>query len=175
MLAVILFAAFWIVLALGLFFVASRGGLGGARAAFQTQTRGGRKFLSLAFVFTYVAFGAVLPLLFLTGNHANANKQVGGLSLTADQKAGRALFAEHCGMCHTLSAANVYGPVGPNLDSLAPNYALVLHTITYGCLPNVASSDAQYCLGYGVMPAGIIQGHEADQVAQFVSRVAGKE
>ena len=175
MLAVILFVAFWVVVALGLFFVAINGGLGGARAAFQTQSRGARRFINLGFVFLYVVFGAVLPVLFLTGNHANANKQIGGIHLTATEKQGRELFAQHCGMCHTLAGANVYGPVGPNLDMLAPNYSLVLHTITYGCLPNVPSSDSQYCLGYGVMPANIIQGRQAEAVAQFVSRVAGKE
>ena len=175
MLGVTLFVAFWVLVAFALFFVAVRGGLGGARAAFQSQGRGARRFINLSFVFLYVAFGAVLPILFLTGNHANANKQIGGIGLTGQEKAGRELFAQHCGMCHTLAAANVYGPVGPNLDMLAPNQALVLHTITYGCLPNVPSNDNQYCLGYGVMPANIIQGEQAQAVAAFVAKVAGKE
>ena len=43
MLAVILFLGFWVVLALVLFFVAVRGGLGGARDTLQTQSRGGRR------------------------------------------------------------------------------------------------------------------------------------
>jgi len=36
-LAVAIFVAFWVVLAFGLFFVAARGGLGGARATIHKQ------------------------------------------------------------------------------------------------------------------------------------------
>jgi mono/diheme cytochrome c family protein len=37
----------------------------------------------------------------------------GGGESAAD---GEALFGEHCGSCHTLSAAGTSGSVGPNLD-----------------------------------------------------------
>ena len=37
-------------------------------------------------------------------------------------------------VCHTLSAANAVGKVGPNLDTLKPPYGLVLNTINNGCL-----------------------------------------
>jgi mono/diheme cytochrome c family protein len=174
MLGVYLFVAFWVLVAFSLFFVAIRGGVGGARSALHTQERGARRVIGVTFAVFYVAFGVAIPLLFLTGNHANASKQVGGVRLTAAQRAGRELFGAKCAMCHTLAAANAYGQVGPNLDQLQPNYALVLHTLQYGCLPNVASSNPQYCLGYGVMPAGILQGRQADEVAKFVSRVASK-
>jgi mono/diheme cytochrome c family protein len=175
MLGTFLFIAFWVLIAFALFFVAIRGGLGGARAAFQSQARGAQRFAGFSFVVIYVAFGVAVPLVFLTGNHANANKQVGGTKLSAAEKAGRELFGVKCAMCHTLAAANAYGQVGPNLDQLRPNVALVLHTLQYGCLPNVKTTDPQYCLGYGVMPAGILQGRQANEVAKFVARVAGKE
>ena len=121
-------------------------------------------------------FGIALPLLFLTGNHANANGQVGGHKLTAAEKRGRELFGEHCAVCHTLAAANAIGKVGPNLDTLKPSATLVLHTIENGCLPNPPSTNpAENCLGEGVMPAGIIQGQDAQDVAKFVAQVAGRE
>jgi mono/diheme cytochrome c family protein len=177
-LAIILFLGFWVVLALGLFFIAIRGGIGGARAALQTQARGGRLFLNLAFACIYLGFGVGFPIALLTGNHANASSQVGGLKLTYDEKQGRALFGERCGVCHTLAAANAVGKVGPNLDQLQPREALVLNTINNGCFQNASATtntSPQICLGQGTMPSGILEGRDATRVAEFVARVAGKE
>jgi mono/diheme cytochrome c family protein len=174
-LAVALFIAFWVVLALVLFFIAVRGGLGGARATLQTQSRGGRRFMSVLFVATYIAFGVVVPLLLLTGNHANANGQIGGIRLTAAQKTGRQLFGQRCGVCHTLAAANAVGKVGPNLDQLQPPTQLVLNTINNGCVQNPPPKSNESCLGQGTMPAQIVTGQQAQDVAQFVGKVAGKE
>lgn len=176
MLGTWLFVAFWALLGLGVFFIAVRGGLGGARATFQSQTRGARKASAAVFVIVYVGFGVAIPLLFLIGNHDSANAQVGGLKLNAAEKKGRELFGEHCGVCHTLAAANAVGKVGPNLDTLKPSQSLVLHTVANGCLQNPPSTSAPTnCLGQGNMPAAIVQGKQAQQVAQFVSRVAGRE
>ncbi|HWK16517.1 MAG TPA: c-type cytochrome [Solirubrobacteraceae bacterium] len=174
MLAVILFLGFWVVLALGLFFVAARGGLGGARNTLQAQSRGGRRAAAVTFAFIFIAFGVVIPAVTLAGNHRNSSKQYAGVSLNASDKRGRELFGEHCGFCHTLAAANAVGKVGPNLDVLQPPQSLVLHTINYGCLQNAPSSDPQTCLGYGTMPAALVQGQDATDVANFVARVAGK-
>src|SRR5579884_1945383 len=134
MLGTWLFVAFWVVLGLGVFFVAVRGGLGGARATLQSQSRGARRTAGWIFAGVYIAFGIVIPGLFLAGNHANANKQIGGIRLTAAEKSGRELFGMHCGVCHTLAAANAVGKVGPNLDTIKPSESLVLHTIQNGCL-----------------------------------------
>ena len=175
MLAVFVFVAFWVVLAFGLFFVAARGGLGGARATIQTQTRGASRFVSVSFTVMLVGFGVALPVIFLVGNHANASGQVGGLKLTAGEKIGRELFGEHCGVCHTLAAANAVGKVGPNLDMLKAPASLVLHTINNGCLPNASTSSPEVCLGQGVMPADIVAGQDAQNVSNFVARVAGNE
>src|SRR5947209_5201678 len=125
MLATALFLALWVVLALALFFIAARGGVRGARAALQTQTRGGRKAAAVAFVFLYVGFGIAMPLAFLTGNHANASRQVAGAQLNKGEKRGRELFGQVCATCHTLAAANATGKVGPNLDTLKPPASLV--------------------------------------------------
>jgi hypothetical protein len=174
-LAVALFIAFWVILAFALFFVAARGGLAGAREALHTQTTGGRKVVWLSFAVLYIGFGIALPIAFLTGNHANASKQIGGIRLTAADKHGRELFGEHCGVCHTLAAANAVGKVGPNLDTLQPPASLVQHTIQYGCVQNATPNSPQTCLGQGTMPAGILQGRDATDVSNFVAKVAGKE
>jgi mono/diheme cytochrome c family protein len=173
-LATILFLAFWVLLAFVLFFVAARGGVGGAREALQTQSRGGRKAVGVIFAILYVGFGIALPVAFLSGNSANASKQVAGVRLTADEKRGRELFARNCGQCHTLAAAAAIGKVGPNLDMLKPPSSLVLNTIKNGCLQNPPPNSPQSCLGQGVMPAQILQGRDAQDVSAFVAKVAGK-
>ena len=81
MLAVLLFILFWVVLAAGVFFVAIRGGVGSARAALRAPSRGGRRVMGWTMAFVYLAFGVGVPLALLTGNHANASKQIGGLKL----------------------------------------------------------------------------------------------
>lgn len=175
MLPALLFAAFWVVLGLGLFLIAVRGGPGGVRAALQTQRREGRRALNVSFLVAYVGFGIVLPVVFLTGNHANASAQFHGVKLTAAEKSGRELFGQHCGICHTLQAANSVGKVGPDLDQIQPSEALTLHTIVNGCLQNPSPSESrETCLGQGTMPGAILQGKQAQDVAQFVSAVAGK-
>jgi mono/diheme cytochrome c family protein len=174
-LGVILFVLFWVLLALVLVFIAIRGGLGGARAALQTQGRGGRRFFAISFVVIYVAFGIAIPLVFLIGNHKNASAKVGTSELTQAEKRGRELFGQHCGVCHTLAAANANGKVGPNLDQLKPPKTLVLNTILNGCVQNPPKGSAQACLGYGTMPQAVVQGKDAEDVAAFVAKVAGNE
>ena len=52
---------------------------------------------------------------------------------TGDPAAGKAVFASAgCGGCHTLSAANASGSVGPNLDEAKPEQALVIDRVTHG-------------------------------------------
>jgi hypothetical protein len=174
-LAVAAFVAFWVVLAFGLFFIAARGGLGGARVTIQRQSRGANRLVGIVFTFTAIAFGVAIPLAILIGNHDNANAQIGGIKLNAGERAGRELFGEHCGVCHTLAAANAIGKVGPNLDILKPAESVVLHTIDNGCLPNAPASSSEVCLGQGVMPSGVVQGRAAQEVAAFVAKVAGNE
>ncbi len=175
MLAVAAFVAFWVVVAFGLFYVAARGGPSNVRAAVQRPSRGANRFVGVVFTFVAIGFGIALPLALLTGNHSHANAQVGGMKLTAAERDGRTLFGEHCGVCHTLAAANAIGKVGPNLDMLKPSETVVAHTIANGCLPNASSKSDQACLGQGVMPANVVTGVNANDVAKFVAKVAGNE
>ena len=176
MLPVLLFAAFWVVLGFLVFFLGIRGGPSAAlESPGGPRTHGGRRAMGWLFAVTYIVFGVVLPALFLIGNHNNANGQVGGIRLTAAEKRGRQIFGERCGLCHTLAAANAVGKVGPNLDQIQPTQQLVLHTIQNGCLPNPPKGSPEACLGQGVMPADVVQGVDAQDVAKFVARVAGKE
>ncbi len=174
MLAVLLFAAFWVVLGLGVFFLGIRGGPGGRLESHAPDYRA-RRALGWSLLVIYVAFGVALPALFLIGNHNQANGQVGGSELTQAEKHGREIFGERCGVCHTLAAANAVGKVGPNLDVIQPTEQLTLHTIQNGCLQNPPPGSQQACLGEGTMPADVVQGVDAQDVAKFVAKVAGKE
>ena len=135
--------------------------------------RGSNNVVTVLFMFA--ALGSIaLALVILYGNHDNASKQVGGVKLTAEAKSGRILFGQHCAVCHTLSAANAIGKVGPDLDILKPPESLVLHTIANGCLPNASGSNQnESCLGQGVMPADEVTGADAQDVASFVAEAAG--
>lgn len=172
MLAVAAFVVFWLIVALGLVMIAGRAGR--SRPSRGVTRAASRSALTL-FAVTAGVFGIALPILMLGGNRDNASAQVGGIKLTAAEKAGRELFGEHCGVCHTLAAANAVGKVGPNLDILKPSESIVLRTITNGCLPNASAASGQACLGEGVMPSNVVQGREAQQVAAFVATVAGNE
>lgn len=176
MLAVLLFAAFWAVLGLGVFFMAIRGGpsravvVPGRRVSF-----GARQTMGCVIALTFIVFAIVIPVVFLVGNHNRANAQVGGIKLTVAERRGRDIFGQRCGLCHTLAAANAVGKVGPNLDVIQPTQQLVLHTIQNGCLQSPPPDSQQACLGEGTMPADVVQGVDAEDVAKFVAKVAGRE
>jgi mono/diheme cytochrome c family protein len=52
--------------------------------------------------------------------------------LHGDPTKGKAIFLTNCGTCHTLAAAKTSGTLGPNLDSLKPNYQAVTAQVTNG-------------------------------------------
>jgi hypothetical protein len=174
MVGVIIIAVLFTALAAGIFWAAGRGRLTPVTNVMLTQGAVGRRVMNVALVMTFIGFGIVIPAIFLVGNHDRASAQVGGIKLTAAEKTGRELFGEHCAVCHTLATAAAVGKVGPNLDQVKPSESLVLHTIQYGCLQSPGSNSQQSCLGYGNMPADVVQGRQAQQVAAFVARVAGR-
>lgn len=173
MLGVILIVIVFAGVAGWLLWASQHGGLSGVTNAMMSESRTGRRFINGTLAVVYVGFGVALPLVMIIGNHDRASAQVGGVKLTAAEKQGRILFGEHCAVCHTLVAASAVGKVGPNLDELKPSKTLVLHTIANGCLQDPGADTSQSCLGYGNMPADVVQGVDAQDVASFVSRVAG--
>jgi mono/diheme cytochrome c family protein len=167
---VIVFVLFWVLLGLGVFFVAMHGGPRGARQSLHADTRIGHHAVTLGIVVLF-AFGLVVPalVLALNGEH-KASVAVGGLHLNGEQQKGRELFAHSCVVCHTLAAVKSVGRIGPNLDirvgddiaTPAGRKALVLNAIAEG-----------RARGLGQMPALLYQGKEAEEVASFVAAVAG--
>jgi mono/diheme cytochrome c family protein len=164
------FIAFWLILGLGTFFVAMRGGPRGARESLHTESKVGQRLITLGVVVLF-AFGLIVPTIVLAFNGAHkASVGVGGTHLTGEQQAGRELFARSCAVCHTLDATKSVGRTGPDLDvrvgddisTDAGRKALVLNAIAEG-----------RARGLGQMPALLYQGKEAEEVASFVAAVAG--
>ena len=100
---------------------------------------------------------------------------VGGCSLkhpTANLVTGKKLFATNCASCHTLSHANSTGTVGPNLDD----------AFRQDRIDGVKSTSIQGLIDYwiqypntqGVMPAMLVKGQDAQDVAAYVAAVAAK-
>jgi cytochrome c551 len=174
MVGVIIIAVLFTGLAVAVAFAASRGSFGGLSSALQTTSRRGSRLMNSTLAMVYLAGIIALPLIFIIGNRDNSNAQVAGIKMTAAEQVGRELFGEHCAICHTLAADNAVGKIGPNLDSVRPSEAIVLKALTNGCLqkPAVAGSSTT-CLGYGTMPADIVQGRQAQDIAAFVARIAG--
>ncbi len=170
------FVAFWMVLGLGVFFVAMRGGPRGARdrssgiGQQHTESKASQRAVRLGIVLVF-AFGLIVPGFVLASNAEHkASVAVGGVHLNAEQQKGRELFAHTCVVCHTLAAVNSVGRTGPNLDvrvgddvpTEAGRRALVLSAILEG-----------RARGNGNMPALLYQGREAEDIASFVAAVAG--
>jgi cytochrome c553 len=142
-------------------FIAFSGGPGPAREAY--LTRGSRLF-QVSIVAIYIAFGLVVPGLVL----ADKGEEAGGVGalrsqgLNEQEQRGKDLFRQQCATCHSLAAVNARGVTGPNLDRIGDvQPQRVLNAIENGGT------------GQGRMPAGLLEGEEADAVAEYVARVAG--
>jgi hypothetical protein len=178
MVPVIIIAVVFTGLAGLLFWAAPRGKLTSLGNVLYSRKRTTTMAINVTLTVTMLLFGIAIPAIFLIANHdRGATVGVGGhITLTANEVNGRELFGEHCAVCHTLASASAVGKVGPNLDQLKPAYATIMHTIENGCLqvPASAAEVSEACLGYGSMPADIVQGQDAVDVSRYVAAVAGK-
>lgn len=94
-----------------------------------------------------------------------------GIQVSSDDPnyRGAELFVERCSGCHTLDAAGAEGSSGgeptdgPDLDLRRETEDSVLYAIYNG--------------GFGgnIMPANVLVGDEAKQVAKFVAKYSGKK
>ena len=171
--AVIIIAVLFVGIASAVYVGATRGSFSGLLKAIGTTSRSGSRLLNSTLVCVYIGGAIALPLVFILGNRAKSDAQVGGIKMNAAEQIGRELFGEHCAVCHTLAADNAVGKIGPNLDKLRPPEALVEKVIANGCLQNPPAGSSSVCLGYGNMPADIVQGKQAQDIAAFVAAIAG--
>ncbi len=152
----------FVVVGIGVLFIAFAGGAGAAREVY--LTRGGKIF-TFVIVVLYLALGVVIPAAVIAGR-GEAEGGVGALrgeEPTTQEERGKELFIQNCKSCHTLAAVQATGVTGPNLDELGGlDRQRVLNAIKNGGT------------GQGRMPAGVLQGEDAEDVAIYVSRVAGQ-
>ena len=137
--------------------------------------------------------GLAAVALLVSGCGTGGVASAGG---TPDTSNGQTLFTSNCGSCHTLSAAGTSGTIGPNLDNafagdvaqglsqtaientvldqirlgsgIIANYHSTKDFIRHHCL-----NDQSKCTSTA-MPANIVKGQDAIDVAAYVASVAGQ-
>jgi mono/diheme cytochrome c family protein len=163
--ALLAIVLFFLVVGLGVLFMAMSGGPAGARRRIQTQTRSGRAIALVAFLASILILGFGIPAaVVLAERNRDSIPEAGVNDLTDLQERGRELFGQRCANCHTLPAAGAYAKVGPNLAQLRPPKALVLDAIQNG-----------RARGAGQMAADLVEGEDAEAVAQFVAVAVGQD
>jgi mono/diheme cytochrome c family protein len=124
-----------------------------------------RVFFSLLLV--AVLFAVIVPLWAFSKDGSSDE------DLSKSDEEAQELFVTNCGSCHTLESAGTDGVVGPDLDSrLAPSGPAEGEAID-GTKSRVLSA-IETGLGNGRMPAGILQGEQAEIVSQYVAEEAGQ-
>ena len=160
---VVAFLAPFVLLGVGIIFVAFSGGPGRAREAY--LTRGGR-FFRFSILLIYLGLGLAVPALVI----ADRDPSAGATPALEDEKAsddleeGKELFRQTCASCHTLAAANARGVTGPNLDEIGEMTP-----------ERVSTAIRVGGTGQKRMPAALLEGEDAEAVAEYVSAVAGQE
>lgn len=107
---------------------------------------------------------------------AGCGDTVGYSEGTGDRERGRELFVTSCGSCHALADAGTTGTIGPNLD-----YAFLQSradglgesTIQQVVRGQIAYPVTSPPTGAPGMPADIVTGQDAEDVATYVASVAG--
>jgi mono/diheme cytochrome c family protein len=152
----------FLLLGIGVFFVAFSGGAGAAREAYLT---GGRRSFPIIILVIYIGLGIAVPAAVIAAR-GEAEGGVGSLRTaepTEQLENGKQLFVATCKSCHDLDAVQATGVTGPDLDDLgAVDRERVLNAIENGGT------------GQGRMPAGLLRGQDAQDVAAYVAAVAGQ-
>ena len=129
------------------------------------------------------AFAAVVAVVAYMAFAKEGSDEAVAVPVESADRASMEMFADNCGACHTLAAGGTDGVVGPNLDQILPTQVAPPE----GSAEEVAKANEQAYQGVygrvlnavtcgleGRMPAGILQGSDAQQVAGFVAAYAGQ-
>ena len=107
---------------------------------------------------------------------AGCGGTVGYTEGNGDRGKGKELFKQNCGSCHTLADAGTNGQIGPNLDYAfveSRKNGLGEDTIVQVVRGQIAYPVEHPSTGAPGMPADIVEGQDADDVASYVGAVAG--
>jgi mono/diheme cytochrome c family protein len=117
-------------------------------------------FLAAAVVLVATGCGAVAHMTATEGN----------------APAGQKLFQDKCGSCHIMENAGTTGTLGPNLDStfgIVRAQGFHESTIRDVVRGQIAYAETETATGGPGMPANLVEGQDADDVAQYVAQCAG--
>jgi mono/diheme cytochrome c family protein len=160
----LIFVLVWVVLGVGLVLIAMSGGPGGALQRVMSTSRRGQRIAALLFVIALLVLGIGVPAAVIAAISSDDSiPEANVTNLTEAEKHGRELFGLRCATCHTLKAANAIAEIGPNLDDIRPQKALVLDAIEKG-----------RANGNGQMAANLYTGQDAEDVAAFVAKAVGQ-
>ena len=152
----------FVLLGIGVIFVAFSGGPSKAREAYLTRGSGAFR---VVVPLLYIVLGIAVPAAVLVAREENSGAvgQLRAQKLSAKEDEGKQLFRDRCWSCHDLDAIGARGVTGPDLDELGE----VTPQRIVGAIKNGGT-------GQGRMPADLLQGEDAENVALYVSKVAGK-
>jgi mono/diheme cytochrome c family protein len=114
------------------------------------------------------ALGGLAAVLVASGCHPQSN---------ADVNQGRMLFQKNCGVCHTLAQAGTSAMVGPNLDAAFAQARAsgedqdTISGVVAAQIENPRPANPSQTAVY--MPAKVVEGQDAADVAAYVGSVAG--
>ena len=177
MVAATAFILGFIVIGLAVLFFAFGGGPRGARERLHSQSRTGSRVVMTVVGLAALLIGIGVPALVMAANNNTESKKApGGVQLSDAEQHGRILFAKNCNTCHTLKASHGAGKVGPNLDVLITGInggspsETIKNRVTF-IEDAIKNGRAR---GSGQMPAELLDGQDAQDVANFVAQVAGR-
>jgi len=158
----VIFVCAFLALGGAVAFVAFSGGPSKAREAYLTS---GRRFFRVVIPIIYIGLGIAVPAAVIAGSEQGrgGTPQLAGKSDTGAIGHGKTIFRQTCASCHSLAAVNARGITGPNLDNIGQ--------VTPQRVRNAIRIGGT---GQGRMPANLLTGKDAQDVAQFVSSVAGR-
>jgi len=131
---------------------------------------------------TFVIFGLLVVFLAVLipwlAFRSDGDAGAGAQQVPAELESGQSLFQTNCGNCHTLYAAGTDGNFAPNLDVLlapaGPPSGSAAEQTTEGRVLNAIEEGVDGATTSGRMPPGILDGEQAEEVAEFVARTAGE-
>ena len=152
----------FVLLGIGVLFVAFSGGPAAAREAYLTR---GNRLFRVVIPLLYLALGVAVPAAVIAGREESegGTGRLRQASLTPSEERGKQLFRQSCSSCHDLNAVNARGVTGPDLDELGE--------VTPERVSNAIKLGGT---GQDRMPKNLLRGSEARDVSAYVAKVAGK-
>ena len=160
--AVVVILLPFVLLGIGVIFVAFTGGPGAAREAYLT---GGGGAFRVVLPLLYLGLGIAVPAAVIAsrGEHEGGVGHLERTKPNSQEQHGKELFRHTCASCHTLAAVNARGVTGPDLDTIGK----VTKSRVLGAIKTGGTGQKR-------MPSGLLQGGDAEDVATYVSKVAGQ-